>query len=171
MIYWPVIAGAFMLSLFILYRRGNRKLKLKQNILDNSARIYHIKIDDMVYVSYHGGYPPIPKPQKLYIGLLDDYLLLLTDEGVTGKVFINKCNKIDKFTTSKGPSMKGRSIVLWGPFVSLFNKIIIRHFILVNYQDIDGQENNILIEHGDIDRMQYLYGKLDELWKKHMVTS
>lgn len=164
---WLIMAAAVMLSLLILFYRGNKKLAFNKTVLENTARINHIDINNMVNVSYHGGYPHIPKPQKMYIGLSDEYLLLLTNEGATGKIYFDKWNKIDKFTIRKEPDLKGRSIVLWGPFVSLLNKASIRHFVFVNYQDINGQENNILIEHNDISKVQEIFERFSTSWEQY----
>ncbi len=158
---WLIIGSVSVLTFLIIIYRGNRQIKCRDTILENMARIDNNEIEHIGYVSYQGGYPPIPKPQKLNIALSDDYLLMVTKEGIKGKVDYSRWIKCDKFTTKKNPDLRGKSVVLWGPFLGIFLKPKIRHFMVINYLDVNREENNILIECKDLSELDLINEKLE----------
>ncbi len=165
---WLIITSGIstLLFLIILYR-GNKQVKHRDSIFENVAKIDDCEIEHIGYLSYHGGYPQIPKPQKMNIALSNDYMLMVTKEGIQGKVDYAKFRKCDKFTTRKRPDLKGRSIVLWGPFMGIFLKPKIRHFIVVNYLDINGEQNNVLLECKEADELEMVNEKVERAWKSY----
>lgn len=155
-----IIGGAVLLSLIILTIRGDKKVKEREKIFEEIKSKEKTSAEILAFLSYHGGFPLIPKPQKLNIALADDGLLLFTNQGVSGKVEFSCCKKLEKFSTRKNPDLKGKSIVLWGPFIGLFLKPKIRHFIVLNYEDMRGLDNNLLLEASDNKEQENVFRKI-----------
>ena len=151
-----IIGGLFLVSFIILTIRGDKKLKEKEKIFDEVKIKENIAAEILGFLSYHGGFPPIPKPQKLNVALADDGLLLFTNQGFSGKINFACCKNVD---------LKGKSIVLWGPFVGLFLKPKIRHFMVVNYKDMEGIDNNLLLEASDNKELEEIFGKINNGFK------
>lgn len=162
-----IIASVTVLVFFIIIYRGNKQMKLRDTILENMARIENAEVEHIGYVSYHGGYPQIPKPQKLNIALSDEYFLMVTNEGIRGKINYVRVKKCYKFITKKTPDLRGKSVVLWGPFLGIFMKPKIRHFVVVNYLDVNREENNILIECKDNTELGIINDKIQKSWKSY----
>lgn len=155
-----ILGGAVLISFIVLTIRGDKKVKDKKKIFEEIKLKMKISAEILAFLSYHGGVPLIPKPQKLNVALADDGLLLFTNQGASGKIDFSCCKKVEKFSTRKNPDLKGKSIVLWGPFVGLFLRPKIRHFIVVKYKDMRGLENNLLLEAGDNKELESVFRKI-----------
>lgn len=165
---WLIITICISTLIFlIIIYRGNKQVKQRDAILENVARIENCPIEQIAYLSYHGGFPQIPKPQKMNIALTDDHLVMITKEGIIGKVDYARFKKCDKFTTKKNPDLRGKSIVLWGPFVGIFLKTKTRHFIVINYLDINKEKNNILLECKDSNELELINKAMVEAWESY----
>ncbi len=165
---WLIITSIISTLIFlIIIYRGNQQVKRRDTVLENVARIENCEIEHIGYFSYHGGYPQIPKPQKMNIALADDCFLMITNEGIKGKVDYARFKKYDKFTTKKNPDLRGKSVVLWGPFIGIFLKPKIRHFMVINYLDINNEHNNILLECKDVNELEMLNEKLKNRWSSY----
>lgn len=165
---WFIITSAISTLIFlVIIYRGNKQVKDRDAILENVTRIENCEIEHIGYFSYHGGYPQIPKPQKMNIALSDDYLLMVTKEGIKGKVDYARFRKCYKFTTKKHPDLRGRSVVLWGPFLGIFLKPKIKHFMVINYLDINEEENNILLECKEPNELEMINEKVEKSWKSY----
>lgn len=165
---WLIITSSISTLIFlIIIYRGNKQVKCRDSILENMARVENSEIEHIGYLSYQGGFSQIPKPQKMNIALSDDYLVMVTKEGIKGKVDYARFRKCDKFTTKKHPDLRGRSIVLWGPLVGAFLKPKIRHFMVINYLDINKEENNILLECKDANELEMINEKVEKTWKSY----
>ncbi len=155
-----IASGIIFLMLIVMFLRGHQIAKAKEKMVERVTKVENDRAQILGYLPYHGGLPSIPKPQKLNIATTNDSLLLFTNEGVSEKVIYEKCKKVEKFTTRKSPDLKGKSIVLWGPFVGIFLKPKIRHFIVLNYQDGHHKENNLLLETDSKTEQDKIYEKI-----------
>lgn len=162
-----ILGGAVLVSFAILTIRGDKKVKDREKIFQEIKLKENITAETLGFMAYHGGFPPIPKPQKLNIAIADDGLLLFTNQGTSGKIEFNNFKKVEKFTTRKHPDLKGKSIVLWGPFVGLFLKPKIRHFIVVKYKDMRDVENNLLVECGSIKEQESVFKTIYSGFKRN----
>jgi len=150
----------------ILVHKGNKVVKRQQELIDQLAARDGTTIEQLSYVSYHGGFPDIPTPQKVNISLSDDYLVLATNKGECGKLPFSSWKKIETFTSLRKHDPKDRSMVLFGPFNNLLFKDTMRHFIVINHEDCMGQDNNLLIEHKDPKICGDIFRKLDSGFRK-----
>jgi hypothetical protein len=150
----------------ILVHKGNKVVKRQQKLIDQLAASDGTVIEPLSYVSYHGGFPEIPTPQKVNLSLSDDYLVLATTKGDYGKIPFPSWKKIETFTSLRKHDPKDRSMVLFGPFNNLLFKDSVRHFIVINHEDSMGQDNNLLIEHKDPKMCEDIFQKLDSGFRK-----
>lgn len=142
---WWLIGGAMVISIAWTWYRGDRLMKARERLLNETTRIESIPDKDVYNLSYHGGIPEMPKSQKLSIAFTNEYILLFNDK-VKQKVYFSDCNKIEKIVTRRDPDLKGKSIILWGPFVGFFLKVKFRYYIVIEYNDSINNSNNILLE-------------------------
>ncbi|EHQ89413.1 hypothetical protein [Desulfosporosinus youngiae] len=165
MVNWWIIGGIAIIVIGWTWYRGNNMIKSRESLICEITRVGNINAKDIYYLSYHGGVPAIPKPQKLNIAIANQYILLFNDKGDNEKIYFRSFRKIDKLTTRKGPNLKGKSIVLWGPFVGLFLQVKLRYFIIIEYLDSNNQNNNILFE-CDLKGHKDLYDKIYGYYNK-----
>ena len=152
-------------SLGFLGYRGNRTLRRRELFLQHMREIDNTELEYLGYISYHGGLPEIPKPQKLHIAVSRDYLLLFSNTTRFGKVAFDRWREIETFTTKRKQDPRKQSIVLWGPLSHLLHKDIVRYFIVINYIDMENQENHLLLEHPDQERLKEIYERLSSAYK------
>jgi len=150
----------------ILVHKGNKVVKRQQELIDKLAASDGTTIEQISHVSYHGGFPDIPIPQKVNLSLSDDYLVLATSKGEYGKILFSSWKKIETFTSLRKHDPKDRSMVLFGPFNNLLFKDTVRHFIVINHEDNLGQDNNLLIEHKDPKICEEIFRRLDSSFRK-----
>jgi len=62
---------------FFCYR-GKRVLQRRKSFFQHISEIDKTELEYHGYLSYHGGLPEIPKPQKLNIAVSKDYLMLFS---------------------------------------------------------------------------------------------
>ncbi len=155
----------------VLVHKGNKVVKTQQELINRIAVEDGKVIESLSHVSYHGGFPEIPIPQKVHISLSDDYLILTTNKGEYGKVPFSAWKKVETFTTLRKHDPKDRSMVLFGPFNNLLFKDSARHFIVINYEDSLHQDNHLLIEHKDAKVCEELFHKLDSGFRKFELRS
>ncbi|MFB3924757.1 MAG: hypothetical protein ACE14T_01775 [Syntrophales bacterium] len=153
----------------VLFFYGHRVLKIRQKQLEEIGRAEHEEVREISYVSYHGGLPELPKPQKLALALSNGNLFFITNKGERAKLPMDNCLKIEKFSTLRKHDVKRRSMVLWGPFNNIMFKDHIRHFIAINYRDgrSGSSDNNVLIEHADQDQRDVIFEEISESWKNY----
>jgi hypothetical protein len=161
-----IIAVVVILIVSLFYFRGKRIINLSEETIKKIGCQDNQEIEQVVYVSYHGGLPQIPKPQKLAIALSGSYLLFLTIKGRAEKLPFSRWSKVEQFTTLKKHAPKQRSMLLFGPFNNLFSKDQKRHFIVIHYEDCNEQENHVLIEHNDLNQLREIFEKLNAKWKR-----
>jgi len=166
-----VFALVLLATFSVLFYRGNRILKLREEQLEKIGSEDSEKVESLAVMSYHGGFPEIPKPQKLTVGLGESYLVFLTDKGDFGKSPLSSWTNIEQFSILVKSDPKQRSMVLYGPLNNVMFKDRKRHFITIKYQDRDGLENNILLEYGKLETLREIFEKLKSRWKMHMLTS
>jgi hypothetical protein len=152
-----IIAALILLVLGALCLRGTRILKERNEKFQALGEQHGKEIDILGNVTYHGGFPRIPKPQKLTAALTDSDLVLQAGKGQVEVLPFSSWLKIDKFTTKVKDDPKRKSIILWGPFQSLASSNRKRHFITVQYRDRDDQDNHILLEIADLDGLRTIF--------------
>ena len=157
------IASAWIV---FLVHKGNKVIKRQQELINQLSASDGTVIEQLCNMSYHGGFPDIPVPQKVHISISDDYLVLVTNKGEYGKLPFSTWKKIETFTSQRKHDPKDRSMVLFGPFNNLIFKDSLRHFIVINYEDKTGSDNNLLIEHKDLKECDELFRKLDSGFRK-----
>lgn len=141
---WLIILGVSIFSVVWILYRGNKIMKNREMILKDAT--CNIKPEDMIFLVYHGGIPELPKPQKLNLGLSDEYLLFFNDRGEYERIFYQECHNVDKIVTRHVPDTKGKSVVLWGPLIGFLLKVRYRYYIVIEYKDSMDKKNNILLE-------------------------
>lgn len=144
MFYQVIIIGVVFLILCFGMYRSNKLLKQKKK-LETGIKCVYESVDILGDVIYQGGYPPMPKPAHLKIGLTGSYMVLFDKKGASGRIEYDRLRKIDKFTVSK-PNTKRYSLMAWGPLAIYFNQPTYQHFIVVSYVDIDNDYNNIVFQ-------------------------
>ncbi len=117
-------------------------------------------------ISYHGGFPPRPKPSILQLGLTADSLLLYDYKGWSGKVYFQDWCGLEQFTILVKADTTGKSTVMLGPLVPYLFKDTLRHFIAVKYKDLDREENHLLLETKSKTLQQQIYDRLFYRGKK-----
>jgi len=165
--YWMVFIGFTLLYAAFTFFQGSRKYKETQRIEESvQAQIPHFTIGK---ANYQGGFPPMPKLAKVTLGIADDNtgLVMYDKNGTTGKIEFVRIMKTEKFTTKKDPDLKGRSVVLYGPLVPFIFRPKISHFCIVNYIDINDEQNNLVFHSTDKQEIDRIYKSLDESWKSY----
>ena len=115
--------------------RGKQALQRRKSFFKHLCEIDKTELEYLDYVSYHGGLPEIPKPQKLNIAVAKDYLLLFSNPARFCKVPFGRWHDIETFTTKLKKDPKKQSLVLWGPLSHFLHRDIVRHFIVIHYID------------------------------------
>ena len=151
------IVAAYMA--FLGYR-GHKTLKRRDSFLRQLRETDKTELQYLDLVSYHGGLPEIPKPQKLHIAVTKDYLLLFSSPQRFCKVAFGRWRSIETFTTKPKQAPVKQSLLFWGPLVQLLNKEMLRHFIVIHYMDSENQVNNLLIELSSREKAEEVYEKL-----------
>jgi hypothetical protein len=160
-LYWPTIIIAIVVVCGFAYYRGYRNLQAITRLNDRIAKEYHI-VEQLGSVSYHGGLPQLPKPVALKVGLASDSLVIYTTKGASDCVGFERIRKVDRFTTRRKADLRHQSVVLWGPLAPMVFKDKIRHFMVINYLDVNNDENNILFESRSAAMCQGLYKKISD---------
>ncbi len=145
--------------------RGKQVLRRRESFFQRIRESDKTELEYLGYISYHGGLPEIPKPQKLNIAVSKDYLLLFSNTTRFGKVAFGRWHEIETFTTKRKQDPRKQSLVLWGPLSHLLHKDTVRHFIVIHYIDTENQENHLLLEHPDQERLKELYERLSSAYK------
>ncbi len=166
-----VFALVLLATFSVLFYRGNKILKSREERLASVGSEDNEQVESLGYISYHGGFPDIPKPQKLTIGIGKSYLVLLTNKGAVGKSAFSSWRNVEQFSILVKHDPKQKSMVLYGPLNNIMFKDRKRHFITIKYQDHDGHENNILLEYGNTDKLKEIFEKLNSRWKMNMLSS
>jgi hypothetical protein len=129
--------------LYILFR-GDKVVKEKDNLNKHVEDIYGSNIEIFDNVSYQGGFPPMPKPARLNLGITESELVLFDRAGNHGRIGYDKIKKQDKFTTSKKKKIKF-GLMAYGPIAMLLNKPTLQHFYVVEYTDVNDENNNMVV--------------------------
>ncbi len=145
--------------------RGKQALQRRESFFQHIRETDKTELEYLGYISYHGGLPEIPKPQKLHIAVSRDYLLLFPNTTRFGKVAFDRWREIETFTTKRKQDPRKQSIVLWGPLSHFLHKDIVRNFIVIHYIDAEDQENHLLFEHPDPERLKEIYERLSSAYK------
>ncbi len=156
-----------LMTFAVLFFYGHRALKKRRERLEEIGRSEGREIKEVSYVSYHGGLSVLSKPQKLTVALSDGCLLLVTNKGERATLPMDTWLKLEKFSTLRKHDVKQRSMILWGPFNNVMFKDQVRHFIVINYRDPEGDhpDNNLLIEHGSQDQRDAIFKEINESWE------
>jgi hypothetical protein len=160
-----VCAIAVAYLAFLGYR-GKQALRRRESFFQHIREIDKTELEYLGYISYHGGLPEIPKPQKLNIAVSKDYLMLFSQATRFGKVAFDRWHEIETFTTKREQDTRKQSLMLWGPLSHLLHKDMMRHFIVVHYTDAENQDNHLLIEHPNQERLKELYERLSSAYKE-----
>jgi len=158
-----LIGVAVLVLLTISYLRGRSKMREVELMDQHVAEKYQIK-ELLGPVSCQGGFPPIPRPTPVKVGLTDGALLLYSLKGEAGTIPYQQIKKIEHFTTRTKANLKNKSVVFWGPFGPMIFKDKYRHFTRIHYIDIDNDENNLLLELKDSGACREFSGQLRGSW-------
>jgi hypothetical protein len=165
-----LIGAAVLVLLTLIYLKGRSKMREVERMDQLVAEKYQIG-ELLGTVSYHGGFPPIPRPAPLKAGLAGGSLVLYSLKGEAGTIPFQRIKKIEHFTTCTKANLKNKSVVLWGPIAPMVFKDKYRHFTLIKYTDINNDENNLLLELKDSGACREFSGQLSGSWrsfKKHL---
>lgn len=164
MVFFYITLFSILFLLLILFIRGNRVLKTRENALNSFLKKFNEKVEVRVRIAYHGGFVEIPKLQKLTIVVGNSMLFLLTDKGQIGILQFDKILTIDKFTTKRKLDNSRPSILIWGPLLTMKSQNQLRHFIVIEYL-YENKDNRILIECEDLEQTNEIFAKLKLKWK------
>jgi hypothetical protein len=146
------------------FLRGYRKLKELERV-DEQVRQEHCLLEVLGWVSYHGGFPLLPRPASLGLGIASNCLVLFDASGKSGKVEFTSIKKIDSFVTLTKPNLKNKSFVMWGPLAPMLFRAKTRYFVVISYIDINGEDNNILLESQNAEQSAFLFEKVYSAWR------
>lgn len=146
------------------FLRGYRKLKELERI-DEQVHQEHCLLEVLGWVSYHGGVPLLPRPTSLKLGIASDCLVLYDARGGSGRVDFASIKKVDSFATLTKPNLKNKSVVMWGPLAPMLFRAKSRYFVVISYQDINGEDNNILLESQNAEQSTFLFEKVNGAWR------
>jgi hypothetical protein len=138
-----MIIFAVVLFFVIVMYRGDRLIKAKSKLDKHMEEIYGPMTEIVDNLNYQGGFPPMPKPARMSLGITESELVLFDKFGNNGRVGYDKIKKTDRFTT-KTERKRKFGIMAYGPIAMVLNKPTFRHFFTVEYIDIDN-DNNILV--------------------------
>lgn len=166
MSYQVIIIGVVLLILGFSMYRSSKLLKEKEKI-DKEINNMHGSMNILGDVIYQGGFPPMPKPAHLTIGLTGSYMVLIDKKGRSGRIEYDRFRKIDKFTTSP-PNTKKYSLIAWGPLAMYFNRPTYQHFIVISYIDVDNDLNNLVFMIRDEENRNELFKSIQNCYKPMM---
>ncbi len=159
-----IIAAIITVSVFLVwfYIRGARKwnalAQAEQEIVSSDRDAVIVK-----GIAYHGGFPAIPKPTRLTLGLCREGVTLSSIDGRQGNIPFADFHKIDKFSTLRKQG-KRQSMFFWAPVALLFVREKTRHFVTIKYTDVDRDINHVVLETKDETELDRLYRFLDQGW-------
>lgn len=159
-----LIGAAVLIMLAVSYLRGLARLREVEHMDQHITEKYQIR-ELFGPVSYQGGFPQIPRPVPLKVGLAEGAMVLYTIKGETGRIPYQQIKKIEHFTTCTKANLKNKSVVLWGPIAPMIFKDKYRHFTLIKYIDINNDENNLLLELKDSGACREFSGHLSDSWR------
>jgi hypothetical protein len=137
-----IICAVVLFFVLVMYR-GDRLLKAKTKLDKHMEEIYGPMTEIVDNLNYQGGFPPMPKPARLRLGITESELVLFDKFGNNGRVEYSKIKNTDRFTT-KTERKRKFGIMAYGPLAMVLNKPTFRHFFTVEYTDVD-DDDNILV--------------------------
>jgi len=169
-----LIAGffVFLIAIGVMYRVGYRRIQREEAFVSNAmyqiSQIHNAKF--LGRIAYHGGFPQIPRPTQLFLGMADDGLVLYDGQNPPEQAFCRDWLEVDQFSVMQKAEGAYKSIALLGPLVPFFYKDKTRHFITIHYSDVDRDENYIVLEAADKATQGELYGEITGAphWKKNV---
>ena len=164
--YLIAVVVFFAVSAVLVYR-GHQVIKLRESLLHKAAKAGG-PVEQLAYVSYHGGFPEIPTPQKLVIAASREHLFLVTNKGEVGKSSFAYWNKLEKFTSLKKQDYKQQVSFLWNPLCFIQNEKK-RHFLVIHYSDSRNQDSYMLFEHNDPNKMNGIFDSLKRKFDKRSI--
>jgi hypothetical protein len=138
-----VICAFAIFFLFVIYR-GDRAFKAKKKMEEQMSDIYGEMSEVFDDVAYQGGFPPMPKPARLNLGITESALILYDKDGNSGLIEYEKIKKLDRFVT-KYQRKRKFSLMAYGPIAMVLNRPTYRHFFTVDYIDVNNEKNNVLV--------------------------
>lgn len=157
-----IIMLAVMTIIVYFYKSGQKRVKMMETTIlatERSISRQHQNPFFLGRVSYHGGFPPIPKPAVLRLAVVEDGAIFYDETGRCEKSHFRTWFGIDKFCT-RSKSNPGIKSVFAGPFAGMFRQDRLRYFIVIKYFDVDGQKNNILLEADSREAQQLAYERV-----------
>lgn len=146
------------------FLRGYRKLKDLERI-DDQVRQEYCLLEVLGWVSYHGGFPLLPRPTSLKLGIASNCLVFYDARGGSGRVDFASIKKVDSFATLAKPNLKNKSFIMWGPLAPMLFRAKSRYFVVISYLDINGEDNNILLEPQNAEQSAFLFEKVNCAWR------
>jgi len=160
-----IIVAIIMAAVFLVwfYIRGDRKWKALGQVEREIVSVDHAAAI-VKGIAYHGGFPAIPKPTRLTLGLCPEGIILSSGDGRKGNIPFTEFQKIDKFSTLRKQG-KRRSMFFWAPIALLFVRERTRHFVTIKYTDVDRDINHVVLETKDKTELDDLYRFIDRAWQ------
>ena len=153
-------ATAGLIAVGLLGYKQQKKAAAATEKIDREILNRNPGTDLMGQISYHGGFPQMAKPSVLQLGLTKDGLIIYDYKGWSGKVYCRDWHGVERFTVLAKANTAGKSTVVLGPLVPLFFQDKLRHFIAIQYTDINGQENHLLFELDNETMQKKIFEKL-----------
>jgi hypothetical protein len=152
----------FFVAIGVVYQVGYRRMQREKAVVVTAAQaigeIPHAAF--LGRVAYHGGFPAISQSTYLFLGLVDDGLVLYDGKNPPVRTPSRTWLDLNQFTTLQKAHGAAKSMVLLGPLLPFSNKDKTRHFITIKHTDVDGDENNIVFEAADKISQLDIYDKI-----------
>lgn len=161
-----VVIGVFLAGIWVL---GKKKRTAHVNAVETTANLITQEHQGELVglVAYQGGLSQLPKPCFLYLGVAEDGLVFYEKERFAAKLEFGDCVNAEKFSVKSKSGNFMKSTVMLGPLVPILFKDKIRHFLTVEYRDMDNEENHILLEITDKKLQSEIYDKVFAGLKKY----
>lgn len=166
-----IIISTIAISVLVVFltRRGYARLDDIQRRDEQGLHLAEEKFgsfDLLGKVAYQGGLPDHPYAVYMRLGVKGDQYILFDDDGYCAEIPMSKCNEQDFFIVKQKSQSRFKSFVLFGPFAPMIFKDKFRHIISVNYTDINGEENNVVLEADGISSFEFIKEKMCNLFSK-----
>jgi hypothetical protein len=142
--YKMVAIGVLVLGFLAILYRGDRNLKARNRAAEQVENSYGSLIEIFDNVVYQGGFPPMPKPARLNLGITESELILFDKAGNNGGIPYDSIRKLDRFTTKNVRKHKF-GLMAYGPLALILNNPTFRHFLVVEYIDVNAEKNNMVV--------------------------
>lgn len=160
MVFGTLALLAIFVTIWLVGNKQKKRAEAQAARITSEVRSQNPHAEILGKISYHGGFPQMPKPSMLQLGLTGDGLLLYDHKGWSGRIYFRDWRGVEQFTILAKAGTIGKSTAILGPLVPYFFKDSLRYFIALKYNDRDYDENHLLFETDNKALQQMIYDAL-----------